>query len=185
MNSRIALTTLAAALVVLTACSGSTDGEAKPALDTSSSASNESTSPTSANSPTSTKGNDSLDHTDPCSLLSKSEAEQVMGPLNKEPALEKLGSARNCAFSPKLASLSVGIRTSAGLAGVQPNGGEVKNITIGGHQAKQLVDSTGSCGIYLGVTLSSRVEVVLNTGPNADPCPLALRVAELVEPRLP
>lgn len=181
MNSRTALTSLAAAaLVALTACGGSTAGQAKPVPDTSGSTSRSTTS-----SPSSTKSGNSLDDNDPCSLLTRNEAEQVMGPLDKEPAPEKLGSARTCQFSPSLASLGVGIRTNVGLAGVQPNGGEIKDITVGRHQAKQLVDATGSCGIYLGVTSSSRVDVVVNTGPRADPCPLALRIAEFVEPRLP
>jgi hypothetical protein len=44
---------------------------------------------------------------------------------------------------------------------------------------------TGSCIIAMGVTSSSRVDVSLNSGPRVDPCPLALQVAQLVEPKLP
>lgn len=186
MNSRIILTSLAAAtLVALTACNGPTAGEAKPTPDTSSSSSNGSTNQTTTSSPSATKSGNSLDGTDPCSLLTKSEAEQVTGPQREEPAQEKLGSSQTCQFTPKGKSFSVGIRTNVGLAGLQSNGGEIENITIGGREAKQLIDGTGSCGIYLGVTSSSRVDVVLNAGGVDDPCPLALRVAELVEPRLP
>jgi hypothetical protein len=72
-----------------------------------------------------------------------------------------------------------------GLSGAQPNGGELKDIMVGRHQAKQLVDVSGSCGIFIGVTSSSRVDVSLNSGPRVDPCPLALQVAQLVEPKLP
>lgn len=185
MNSRIVLTSLAAAaLVAITACTGSTPGDPKPTPNTGSNTSSEDAgSPTS--SPTSTKSSGSLADTDPCSLLTKSEAEQVLGTLDEEPKQEKLGTARTCQFSPKRVSLGVGIRTNVGLAGLQPNGGEIKDVKVGSHQAKQLLGATGSCGVYLGVDSSSRVDVVLNAGASTDPCPLALKIAELVEPKLP
>jgi hypothetical protein len=127
-----------------------------------------------------------LDGMDPCTLLTKAEAEQVTGAQTAEPAVEQLGSARVCNFSPRQALLGVGIRTTSGLAQVQSNGNEVREIVVGRHQAKQAVGATGSCGIFIAVTESSRVDVVLNSGsPDDDPCPAAMRVAELVEPRLP
>ncbi|MFI9818656.1 DUF3558 family protein [Saccharothrix variisporea] len=185
MNSRIVLTSLAAAaLVVMTACTASTSGDAKPAPDTGGSTSSKDTG-SSTSSSTSTKASGSLADTDPCSLLSRSEAERVVGPLKEEPKPEKIGSSRGCAFTPDRASLSVGIRANVGLSALLPNGGEIKDITVGQHQARQLLDATGSCGIYLGVTSSSRVEVVLNTATSNDPCTPALRIAELVEPKLP
>jgi hypothetical protein len=178
VNSRIILTTLTVAtLVALTACTGSTPGDPKPTSDTN--------GPSTTSSSTSPKTSGSLADTDPCSLLTKSEAEQVVGPLDEEPAPENIGSSRGCEFSPKRGSFSVGIRTNVGLAGVQANGGEIKDIKVGGHQAKQLLGATGSCGVYLGVDSSSRVDVVLNAGASTDPCPLALKIAELVEPKLP
>lgn len=181
MNSRIVLASLAAAvLVAITACTGSTPGDAKPTPDSSSSSSSDGTT----SPPTSTKASGSLADTDPCSLLTRSEAEQVLGPLKKDPAQEKLGSSLTCEFSPTGKSLSVGTRTNVGLAGV-PAGGEIKDVTVGSHQAKQGLLAGGSCGVYLGVTSSSRVDVVLNAGASTDPCPLALKVAELVEPKLP
>jgi hypothetical protein len=185
VNSRIVLTSLAAAtLVAITACTGSTPGDPKPTPGTGSPTSSEDTR-SSTSSPPSTKAGSSLADTDPCSLLTKSEAEQVLGPLKEEPKPQKIGSSRGCEFAPNRVYLSVGIRANAGLTEVLPNGGEIKDITVGGHQAKQLVDATGSCGIYLGVTSSSRVEVVLNAGASTDPCPPALKIAELVEPKLP
>lgn len=183
MNSRIALTSLAAAaLVAITACTGLTPGDAKPTPDTGSPTASEGTR-SSTSPPSSTKASGTLADTDPCSLLTRSEAEQVTGPLQEEPKPEKIGSSRGCEFSPNRASFSVGIRTNVGLAGVQANGGEIKDITVGRHQAKQLLGATGSCGIYIGVTSTSRVDVVLNG--QGDPCPPALKIAELVEPKLP
>lgn len=179
MNSRIVLTGLVAAvLLAVSACTGSTPGDPKPTPDTGSSTSSEGTT----SSPTSTKATGSLADTDPCSLLTRSEAEQVMGPLNAEPTPEKVGSAKGCAFKPKLASLSVDIRTNVGLTGVQAPG-EVTDVPIGRHQAKKFVAAGGSCIVAVGVTSSSRVDVTLNG--QGDPCPRALQIAELVEPKLP
>lgn len=178
MNSRIVLTSLAvAALIALPACTGSTSGDPKPTSDTN--------APSSTSSPPPTKASGSLADADPCSLLTRSEAEQVVGTLVEEPNQEKVGSSRTCQFSPDRGSFSVGIRTNVGLSGVQSNGGEIKDIKVGSHQAKQLLGATGSCGVYLGVDSSSRVDVVLNAGASTDPCPLALKIAELVEPKLP
>jgi hypothetical protein len=39
--------------------------------------------------------------------------------------------------------------------------------------------------IVMGVTSSSRVDVTVNSGTRTDPCPIALQVAQLVEPKLP
>lgn len=182
MNSRIVLTSLAAAaLVAVSACTGSTTGDPKPTPGTGDSASSTNSQDTTS-SPTSTKPSGSLAETDPCSLLTRSEAEQVMGPLKEDPKPEKLGSSQTCGFSPKLASLSVGTRTNVGLAGVQAPG-EVADLTIGGHQAKKFVAAGGSCIVAIGVSSSSRVDVVLNG--QGDSCPRALQIAELVEPKLP
>ncbi|QQQ75533.1 DUF3558 domain-containing protein [Saccharothrix sp. 6-C] len=127
-----------------------------------------------------------LDGLDPCTLLTKAEAEQVTGAQGADPVVEQLGSARVCNFSPAAGRLGVGVRTTSGLAAVQSNGNVVQDLVVGRHQAKQAVGATGSCGIFLGVTESSRVDVVLGAGsPDEDPCPAAMRVAELVEPRLP
>ncbi|WP_367135643.1 DUF3558 domain-containing protein [Saccharothrix sp. HUAS TT1] len=173
MNRRTTLAAVAVVLSVLTAC-GTGEPESAPATGT-----------TTAPQFGPVKGGP-LDGADPCALLTKAEAEQVTGAQTAEPAVEQLGAAKVCNFSPEKARLGVGIRTSTGLDAVQSNGNPVDEITIGRHRAKQAVGATGSCGIFIGVTDSSRVDVVLNSGsPDEDPCPAALRVAELVEPRLP
>lgn len=175
MNPR---TTLAAVAVLMTAvaCGGPADSPAPPTSGASSAAA----------PPVGPVKGGPLDGTDPCSLLTKGEAEQVTGAQTAEPVVEQLGSARVCNFAPRQALLGVGIRTTAGLDQVQSNGNVVQELVIGRHRAKQAVGATGSCGIFIGVTESSRVDVVLNSGrPDEDPCPSAMRVAELVEPRLP
>ncbi|QTR01705.1 DUF3558 domain-containing protein, partial [Saccharothrix algeriensis] len=128
----------------------------------------------------------SLETADPCELVTEDETESTLGAQRKDPKPERIGTARACTFYPEQATFVVGIRTNVGLAGVQPNGGVVKDITVGGRPAKELLGATGSCGIYLGVSDSSRVDVVLNASSSGgDPCPPARRIAELVEPRLP
>ncbi|MCC8250327.1 DUF3558 domain-containing protein [Saccharothrix luteola] len=177
MNPR---TTLAAVAVLLSAvaCGGPAESPAGPPSGGSS-------QPATAPAVGPSRGGP-LAGADPCDLLTKAEAEQVTGAQTAEPVVEQLGSARVCNFSPRQALLGVGIRTTSGLDQVQSNGNVVQDLVIGRHQAKQAVGATGSCGIFIGVTASSRVDVVLNSGsPAEDPCPLAMRVAELVEPRLP
>ena len=180
MNTR---TTLAAVAVLISAvaCGGPAAEQSAPTPG----------SPT-PGSPTSTvpqvgpSRGGPLDGTDPCTLLTKAEAEQVTGAQTAEPVVEQLGSAKVCNFSPRQALLGVGIRSTSGLDQVQSNGNVVQDVVIGRHQAKQAVGATGSCGIFIGVTASSRVDVMLNSGnPAEDPCPMAMRVAQLVEPRLP
>lgn len=166
-------------LIAITACSGPVEGQAGPATEAGNSTPTRNTAPAT----TSTSGN-SLDETDPCKLLTKGEAEQVTGPQRKEPALEKLGSARTCQFTPQLMSFGIGIRTNVGLTGVQ-SPGEVLDLTVGSHQAKRFIASGGSCIIAIGVTPSSRVDVVFNAPSDKDPCQFAKKIADLVEPRLP
>jgi hypothetical protein len=183
VKSRIILTGMAAVtLISITACGGSTSGQAKPELGaTIASPSSSSSTPHTA---TSSHGTDSsLKDTDPCTLLTPSEASKLGIPGDPKP--EKIGVSQTCQWKPKDASLFIGTRTNDGLSTVLPNGGEIRDITVGKHPAKQLVDVSGSCGIVIGVTSSSRVEVVLNSGPRVDPCPFALQVAQLVEPKLP
>ncbi|PSL58510.1 uncharacterized protein DUF3558 [Saccharothrix carnea] len=177
MNPRLVLIGAAVALAAATACGGPAGEETTPT-----------TAPPQSTTvaPVGPSRGGPLDGTDPCTLLTKAEAEQVTGAQTAEPVVEQLGTARVCNFSPQTARLGVGIRTTAGLAEVQSNGSLVEEFQIGRHQVKQSVGATGSCGIFIGVTESSRVDVVLNSGsPDVDPCPAALKVAELVEPRLP
>ncbi|XVS63513.1 DUF3558 domain-containing protein [Actinosynnema sp. CA-299493] len=178
MSSRITLAGVAVALSVVTACGGPAEPPPAPTDAT--------TSPSTTAPAVGPSRGGPLDGLDPCTLLTKAEAEQVTGAQGADPAVEQLGSARVCNFAPAAGRLGVGVRTTSGLAAVQSNGNVVQDLVVGRHQAKQAIGATGSCGIFIGVTESSRVDVVLNAGsPDEDPCPAAMRVAELVEPRLP
>jgi hypothetical protein len=181
LKSRITLACLtAAAIATVTACGGSTQGQAKPAPDAVS-ASPSPSSTTHTASSLSDPGNP-LKNTDPCTLLTRSEAQglEATGGTKRQ----KIGSADTCLWNPKDSSLIVGIRTNVGLSGVQATGA-ITDITIGNHQAKKLMGAGGSCVVAIGVTSSSRVDVTLNGPSKTDPCPPALQVAQLVEPKLP
>ncbi|MEU4739801.1 DUF3558 domain-containing protein [Actinosynnema sp. NPDC023658] len=180
MNPRLTLIGIAVAMAAVTACGGPTDDQPANGATAQSSATSAGTAPKVGP----VRGGP-LDGTDPCTLLTKAEAQQVTGAQTAEPVVEELGGAKVCNFSPQSSRLGVGIRTGVGLDAVQANG-NVQDVVIGRHQAKQAVGATGSCGIFIGVTESSRVDVVLNSGsPDEDPCPAAMRVAGMVEPRLP
>ena len=179
MNLRTTLAAVAVAMFAVTACGGPADDQATPTTDGAT------TPPATAPRIGPSRGGP-LDGVDPCTFLTKAEAEQVTGAQSADPVVEQLGSAKVCNFSPATARLGVGIRTTSGLDQVQSNGNVVQEIVIGRHQAKRALGATGSCGVFIAVTESSRVDVVLNSGsPDEDPCPAAMRVAELVEPRLP
>jgi hypothetical protein len=175
---RIVVTVVAAATLVA-ACGAPTPGQAKPAADATTAGPSFTGRTTGS---TSSATNRSLKDVDPCTLLTKDEAQQLGA--EGEPKPEKLGSAQTCGWKPANAVFSVVIRTNVGLSGVQAPG-KVANITVGDHQAKKFIAAGGSCIIAMGVTSSSRVDVVLNGDSRLDPCPPTLRIAELVEPKLP
>lgn len=122
-----------------------------------------------------------VDH--PCSLLSPSDLRQVG--VSVQPTEGMVGTAHECEFDSNDFSIDVGLRTNVGLADFQAAGGTVENTTIGSHQAKEAADSGGSCVVALGVSASSRVDVTVTPIGTSDPCPTALNLAKLVEPKLP
>ncbi|WP_433264984.1 DUF3558 domain-containing protein [Actinosynnema sp. CS-041913] len=187
MNSRRGLAGLMIALLAVTACGTTVSGVARRASTTSVSATGSPPGGVTGSTSRTADPSEFLERTDPCTLVTRAEAEGALGTLRQEPLARRLGTATTCAFSPRTATFILAIRTNVGLAGVLPNGGTIKEITVGDRPAKELPDaSTGSCGVYLGVTEQSRVDVVVNaTSSGEDPCPIALRVAQWVEPRLP
>ncbi|HUQ58415.1 DUF3558 family protein [Lentzea sp.] len=175
MRARIILTTLAAGVLVLAgACGETTRGDARPMTETPGTASPTPSSPATG----------SLSEVDPCSLLTADDA-GALG-ATAAPKRETVGTADTCAWKPTDANLSVGIRTNLGLAQTQSSGGQITDITVGDRQAKQVSGrASGGCLVVLGVTASSRVDVTVIPPPDGDGCPLALKVAGLVEPKLP
>lgn len=97
-----------------------------------------------------------------------------------------VGTAHVCEFDSNDFSMGVGIRTNVGLKDFQAAGGTVQDTTIGSHQAKEDTEtSSSSCVVALGVTDTSRVDVTVTSIGTSDPCPTALTLAQLVEPKLP
>ncbi|WP_170166792.1 DUF3558 family protein [Lentzea atacamensis] len=180
MTSRFILTTLAAgALVAISACSGGqSSGTPRPETNTQAA-----TTTTSA-STTPSANDGSLKDKDPCSLLSSTEASGLGA--TGTPKREMVGTKDTCKWKSADSNFHVGIRTNLGLAQVQADGGKLTEITVGGRPAKQVSEDTaGTCIIALEVTSSSRVDVTVTPPPKSDGCPLALKVAEFVAPKLP
>jgi len=116
-------------------------------------------------------------------LLSSSDLEQLGA--STPPTQEMIGTAHACDFDSADFAMIVAIRTNVGLQGFTSAGGTAQNTTVGTHQAKQVIDSAGSCIIGIGVSDSSRVDVTVQPGASEDPCPAALKLANIVEPKLP
>lgn len=180
VTARIAfISTTAGVLLALSACSGGgSAGTPRPETTTT-------TPSTTTGSPTSSgtvRG--SLADTDPCDLLTTSEATELGS--TGSPKREKVGTADTCKWKSADSNFHVGVRTNMGIGQVQPDAGQVKDITVIDRKAKQVSgNAAGTCIIALDVSSSSRVDVSAIGRPNEDPCPLALKVAELVEPKLP
>jgi hypothetical protein len=132
---------------------------------------------------TSASESNSLPVNQACSLFSSADLEQVG--VSSPPTQEMVGTGHSCDFNSDSFAMGITIRTNVGLAGFVVAGTAVHDMTIGSHQAKQAVDNTGSCVIALGVSDSSRVDVTVTGDGTTDPCPTALTLAKMVEPRLP
>ncbi|HEY1571049.1 MAG TPA: DUF3558 family protein [Pseudonocardiaceae bacterium] len=159
-------------LLCVAACGGTTVGQ-PAAAPTSASAGASSATP----------GPDGLPVGQPCSLLSPADLQRLG--VTEQPTQEMVGTAHTCSLNTSMDALGVGIRTNVGLAGYTAAGGPVHDITLGGHQAKEELGNTGSCVVAIGVSASSRVDVVVTGDGTTDPCPTALTLARLVERRLP
>ncbi|SMD23788.1 Protein of unknown function [Kibdelosporangium aridum] len=64
--------------------------------------------------------------------------------------------------------------------------GEVKTLpNIGKHRAVQF-SMDPVCAVSLGITESARVDATVTTGHNLqEACPIAMRVAQMIEPKVP
>jgi hypothetical protein len=97
-----------------------------------------------------------------------------------------IGTAHACEFDSDEFVMAIAIRTNVGLAGFLPvNGVPVHDTTIGRHQAREEKSDSLDCDIAIGVSASSRVDVGATAEESADPCPVALTLARMVERRLP
>jgi hypothetical protein len=171
---RLVLMAILFAMVVgVSACNTATNGQPSPSV----------TQTGLRETSTVAGGGNGLPVNQACSLLSSSELEQLGA--SSPTTQEMVGTAHACEFDSADFAMAVGIRTDVGLAGFVSAGGVVHDTTVGTHQAKQEVDNTGSCVIGIGVSDSSRVDVTVTPILTGDPCPTALKLANLIEPKLP
>jgi hypothetical protein len=126
----------------------------------------------------------------PCDLLSSDVVSQnQLG----TPAPDNASGARACTWQNTTANNGDGyvvgtdIRDSQGIKDVSTGGYTVTPDNIGGHPGRQLQSTqAGGCIIAIGVTSSSRVDVTVTAGTDANhACQLANEFATLVEPNLP
>jgi hypothetical protein len=177
----LVLVGLAVVLVGASACSHSTLGEPSAAT-TANGGGQTSSGGGGGETSTAPSGGATSLPTDPCSLLSSADLQQVG--VSSLPTQDKIGSAASCEMDNSNDHIIVSLFPDSGLAGLQATG-TVKNTTIGSHQAKQETDSTGSCVVAIGVSDTSSVDVTATPILGGDPCPTATTVARLVEPKLP
>jgi hypothetical protein len=177
----VVLAGLAVALLSAAACSHSTLGEPSATTTTNGSGGQPSSGGSDDTSSAPTSGTGSLPE-DPCGLLSSSDLQQVG--VAATPTQDKVGTAPSCEMDNSDDHIIVSVFADSGLSGLQTSG-KVRDTTIGSHQAEQEIDGTSSCVIAIGVSASSSVDVTVTPIFDGDPCPTALTVARLVEPKLP
>jgi hypothetical protein len=179
----VALAGLAAVLLGVTACNGSTTGQPSPV--TTPAGVTSATGPATATSAPG-GGGSSLPVDDPCSLLSSADLQQLG--VSSPPTKDKVGTANSCELDTADDHFGIDVRTDGGLADFTPvaGGGPVTAPDLGSHQAKEQADkNSSSCTVAIGVSDSSRVDVSATGNGDTDPCPATLAVAKLVEPKLP
>jgi len=177
-----------ALLVALTACSDQATGVPIAGETTS-------RSPTTGGPFPSTPGGSGIANTDtsrskgpmanttPCSLLSPTEVAELQAGPSKE---EKLNNARACSFyEAKGFTMGVAIFDELGLDDLVAQGAP-KPVSVGNRKAVQSIRGIDTCAISIELTKTSRVDTQGTAGGDEQrSCDIALRVARLVEPKLP
>lgn len=188
MRRPVRLVVLAmAAVAVLTACAGPTDGVAVRTAHTDLPGGGPSSTPQTR--PDATKPASPVAGIKPCALLLADAATQL-GVDAQSGEERKVGSARRCGWRLEGATLNdtfnldVGIWDNAGIADLPASVDATPVPPVGKHDAVRSRDSAG-CSIIMGVGRSSRVDASVNGGSVDKACELAMRLATLVEPRLP
>jgi hypothetical protein len=119
----------------------------------------------------------------PCSLLTSAEVTALQAGPSKEEILNK---ARACSFyEAKGFTMGVAIFDQLGLADLVAHG-PPKPVTVGNRKALQSMRGIDTCAISIELTKTSRVDTQGTAGGDETrSCDIALRVARLVEPKLP
>lgn len=157
----------------LVGCSATTNGT--PTVDVTRSSTSEPT--------TSQRGATGTASLAPCTLLARTE----QAALDLGPGLpDDIGLARSCQWQASgRYTVTVGVFDTLGINQVRSNGATTP-MSIGAHGAVRYSGGLSSCGIAIGVTRDSRVDVVGTAGGDVSrACTVARRAAALVEPKLP
>jgi hypothetical protein len=181
VHRRIAvLPLLAAALFGLAACNSTTTGSGSPATSDTSSGGG----PTSGSG----GGGGGTSSLQPCDLLS---ADAVSANQLTRSDSGNSSGARSCGWENTTQnngagySLGVDVRDSQGISDANTGGYTKTTDNVGSHNGVQLESSSGNdCIVAIGVTSSSRVDVVISTS-GGGACQVANQFAKLVEPHLP
>ena len=185
VRGMVATAAIAISVFLLAGCGAAqTTGTAVPASGPVSSDVSRTTAGTPSATTSPSERGDTLADVNPCDLLGSADV-AALG-ITKSGKTEKVGTERVCRYETADGAVSPGIRTNVGLAGVVVDG-PISDLSIGSHQARQMRSSTGGCFVFLGVSASSRVDVLGSElrGDQDAACDLALRAAKLIEPNLP
>ncbi|WP_410658494.1 DUF3558 family protein [Amycolatopsis sp. lyj-112] len=177
---------LAAAALMLAACSSEKPGT--PSAAPSSPAQSGSSSSQPSSSPA-TGGGDTAS-LDPCSLVTA--ADLASYGSFKAPVPGDDGGARTCTIpkdkataSEESLTVSVGIRDTQGLDSVADAGNGKTTGEVQGRKAVQVPTPPTNCLIALEAGAGSRVDVVIVSTDPAKACGIAEKVADIVVPKLP
>ena len=183
----LVLPILAVAALALAGCSQETAGSAAPGGDTGEKTGvptipgGETTEePTETSEPGGDSGTADLQ---PCTMLSEGDQYRLKVTGGTE---DEVGPERLCQWKASGShTVSVGVVDELGLDGVQSSGAKTP-MKVGSHDAVQFTGGVSSCAVALGVTDTSRVDVISTAnGDEAKACTIAKQAAALVEPKLP
>jgi hypothetical protein len=171
---------LIALVIGLAGCSAETPGEPNATSTTSAVGSSTSTRP-----PTSTSQPSPLVSIDPCGLLEPADV-AAFGANPGQP--RGSGIAKACQWlAPGQGAFSVNFNPDRSLEQIVVGRGRLTDQVVGTRQGKRLVDdSPGACMVSIPITDTSRVDFSASTRTDtANACEFAMRLATLVEPKLP
>ncbi|WP_253863239.1 DUF3558 domain-containing protein [Prauserella halophila] len=175
------------AAVAVTACSNSESGT--PEVDAGPNGSARSSTMTVPSADDEPGAGISLSELDPCSLLSQADVTQF-GPV-KEPQQKQIGTADTCSWEPDRSEISgergtlgVNIRDNAGVQNMNDKGMGVEHTTENGRDYGRSPSPNG-CTIAIGVTDTSRVDVLVSGADPNKACKMANTLVEVVEPKVP
>ncbi len=176
---------MAVAALMLAGCSQETPGDASPGPDSGTDRPGIPTGglPTETE-PTEPAGESGTADLKPCELLAGDELTQLS--LGGEGVEDEVAGQRGCLWTASGShTVTVSIADDFGLDDVQSSG-PTTEMKVGSHDAVQSTGGVSSCAINLGVTETSRVDVIsAANGDEAKACDIAKQAAELVEPKLP